>query len=271
MTNSQMDTDQRPNDIRPLANDAARILGWLINMGADEIVSEHAVDRFAASASVEKQPAKALATDILPSRPAALSHQLTADAARQAGARNTIGQLAECLNNFDAQPLRKAATQLCFFEGNPLSPILILGDRPRTEEDKSGQVFAGKSRELLTRMLAAINVKIADVGLMNFVPWRPPGNRAPLENEISLCLPFAARALELMKPRLILSFGALGGQYLAGGDGSIIRQRGKWQKVGGGLMMATMHPDELLKLPAQKRLAWRDLLAFRIEMDEFAP
>jgi uracil-DNA glycosylase len=179
----------------------------------------------------------------------------------------TIEALTQALNYFDANPLRKSATQLSFIEGNLSSAILVIGDRPRNEEDRSGQVFAGKSRVLLTAMLAAINIKLEDVALMNFIPWRPPGNRQPLDGEIAMCLPFAVRAIELLQPKLILSFGAISGQHLAGGDSSIIRQRGKWQTIGAAALMATMHPEELLKLPAQKKLVWRDLLAFKLKWE----
>jgi uracil-DNA glycosylase len=259
-----MDIDQQPNDILSEDWNPADALLWLVEMGADEIVGETAVDRFAASQVVEA-PKPVI---IEQARPATLPDQSAADAAAQAAACDSIDALTQALNYFDANPLRKSATQLSFIEGNLASRILILGDRPRTEEDKSGQVFAGKSRVLLTAMLAAIDLKIEDVTLMNFIPWRPPGNRAPLENEIAMCLPFAARAIELIQPKMILSFGALGGQYLALGDASIIRQRGKWQTIGDTAVMATLHPDELLKLPAQKKLAWRDLLAFKLKWDE---
>ena len=254
-----MDTDQQPNDINP-----AEALAWLVEMGADEIVGEAAVDRFAASLVVEK-PKPVV---VQPQRPATLPDQSAAEATAQAAACGTIEALTQALNYFDANPLRKSATQLSFVEGNLQSPILIIGDRPRNEEDKSGQVFAGKARVLLTAMLAAIDLKIDDVALLNFIQWRPPGNRAPLENEIALCSPFAARAIELIEPKLILSFGAIAGHCLAGGDVSVLRQRGKWQTINGTPFMTTFHPEELLKLPAQKKLAWRDLLAFKIKWDE---
>jgi uracil-DNA glycosylase len=106
------------------------------------------------------------------------------------------------------------------------------------------------------------------VMLMNFIPWRPPGNRQPLENEIAACLPFAARAIALAGPKLILSLGSLGGQYLGGGDASIIRQRGKWLSVDDTPLLATLHPDELLKAPTQKKLAWRDLQNFKAKINE---
>jgi uracil-DNA glycosylase len=254
-----MDIDHTPTDMNP-----AEALAWLVEMGADEIVGEVAVDRFTASLVVEKLRPVVVQQVRAPTLP----DQSAADATAQAAACGSIEALTQALNYFDANPLRKSATQLSFIKGNFASSILVVGDRPRNEEDRSGQVFAGKSRVLLTAMLAAINIKIEDLALMNFIPWRPPGNRAPLENEIAMCLPFAARAIELMQPKLILSFGAIAGQYLAGGDASIIRQRGKWLSMNGTALMATFHPDELLKLPAQKKLAWRDLLAFKLKMDE---
>jgi uracil-DNA glycosylase family 4 len=251
-----MDIDQRPSDMDALL--------WLIESGADEIISEQPLDRFALSLVAEKpKPAP-----IAPVRALTLPDQSAADAAAQAAACTNIEELIQAINYFEANPLRKSAMNLSFIEGPFQSPILVMGEKPRAEEDRSGQVFAGKTRVLLTAMLAAIDIKIEDVTLMNFIAWRPPGNRQAQESEIAMCLPFAARAIEIIKPKMILSFGALAGQHLAGGDSSLIRQRGKWQKIGDAHFMATMPPDELLKLPAQKKLAWRDLLAFKQKWDE---
>ena len=262
----------QPNDMTP--EQAAAALSWLVEMGADEIVSETAIDRFAASVVVEKPK---LAPPIIsaPARRAAtLPDQAAADAATQAASCNSLEALSQALNYFEANPLRKGATRLSFIEGNLQSSILVLSDRPRNEEDKSGQVISAKARVLLQAMLAAIGLNIGDepaprnVMLMNFIPWRPPGNRQPLDNEIAACLPFAARAIALAGSKLILSLGSLGGQYLARGDASIIRQRGKWLSVGEIQLLATLHPDDLLKAPTQKKLAWRDLQNFKAKMNE---
>ena len=267
----------QPNDMTP--EQAAASLVWLVEMGADEIVVETAIDRFAASAVIEKPkvPQSIVSATSPAPRAATLPDQAAADAATQAANCHSLEALTQALNYFEANPLRKGATKLSFIEGNLQSSILILSDRPRNEEDKSGQVISAKARVLLQAMLAAIGLNIGDepaprnVMLMNFIPWRPPGNRQPLESEIAICLPFAARAIALVQPKLILSLGSLGGQYLAGGDASIIRQRGMWLSAGATPLLATLHPDELLKFPTQKRLAWRDLQAFREKMNEVLP
>ena len=256
-----MNSDKQPNDMNHAP--AAQALLWLVEMGADEIISESALDRFVASAALETPKIAAPAIQ----QHATVPDQSIAEAVTQASACKSLDQLKQALNYFDANPLRKSATQLSFIEGNMQPDILLIGDRPRNEEDKSGQVFAGKSRVLLQAMLAAIHINMDAVMLMNFIPWRPPGNRAPSETEVAMCAPFAARAIELAKPKIILCFGSLAAQVLAGGDSSIIRQRGKWLKLGNTDVMVTLHPEELLKHPAQKKLAWRDLLAFRQKLE----
>jgi len=238
----------------------AEALAWLVQMGADEIVLEQPIDRFADSAKVvAPKPAPRLEIKNAP----APSQPVMAAATTDASGLHSIADIAQALNFMDTHPLRKNASKLAFFEGPERAEVLILADRPRNEEDKAGLVFAGKARLLLTNMLAAINLRLEDVALMNLIPWRPPGNRAPTEAEISAVLPFARRALELARPRLILAFSALPAQHLAGADPSILRQRGKWQVLGEAALLSTLHPDELLKFPLQKRLAWRDLLAFK--------
>jgi DNA polymerase len=120
-------------------------------------------------------------------------------------------------------------------------------------------------------MLASIGLGAENgqpVSLMSFMPWRPPGNRPPNELECRLILPFAERAVALLQPKLILAFGGLAGQWLAGGAESIQRQRGSWLSAGGIPLISTFHPESLLKSPALKRLAWHDLLAFRARLDD---
>ena len=243
---------------------AADALDWLVAMGADEIVLEQPVDRFAESAKAPSQPVvrvlptpQPMAAAPRPAQPA------PAIPMGDAASLNSIAEIAQALNFFEAHPLRKNAMKLSFFEGPERAEVLVIGDHPRKEEDRQGLVFAEKTRLLLANMLAAIGLKLDDVALMNLMPWRPLGGAAPKAAELAPVLPFARRALELVQPKLILAFSALPGHHLAGGDASIQRQRGKWLDAGGMPLLATFHPDELLRMPNLKRQAWRDLLIFK--------
>jgi len=229
-------------------------------MGADEIMSELPVDRFADSTQRQalRRPDAAHA-----GQPAAVVFpQPVADLA----ALSSIADVTQALG-FLEHPLRKTASRLSFFEGPEKARILVISDKPRNEEDKSGLVFADRHRALLTSMLGAIGLRLEEVALMNLVPWRPPGNAPLKEQDVVPLLALVQRAIQIIAPQFILGFTAVPGIYLANGDASFPRQRGKWLASSGAQLLSTFHPEELLKTPSHKRLAWRDLLAFKERLD----
>ncbi len=240
----------------------AEALAWLVQMGADEIVMDEPINRFAESA----KPATPAPPFLAKPAPVVSSPPVVAAPTADVSGLNSIADITQALNFLDNHTLKKNASKLSFFEGPERAEILIISDFPRKEEDRSGLVFADKARLLLTNMLAAINLKFEDVALMNLLPWRVLGARAPNVTEVMPTLPFARRAVKLVRPKLILAFSGLPGHYLAGADPSIQRQRGKWLDVGGVPMLATLHPEELLRTPTLKRQAWRDLQIFQEKM-----
>jgi uracil-DNA glycosylase len=260
--------DHPARDMTPL--EAAQALDWLIAMGADEIVAETPCNRLD-TAVVEVAKTAVAAPLLQPDRAAPLVAVPGGDdATLVAAACDTVETLAAAVAGYAACGLRKSASNCCFLGGDVSSRILVMCDRPRTEEDKAGLAIAGKNAVLLEAMLKAIGLSMSEVMAANFIPWRPPGNRSPSDVEIRQCAPFAARLIALAKPRAILALGGLPGQVLGSGLQSIARQRGTWLAVDGVAMMPTFHPDDLMKTAALKRLAWRDLLMFRAKLDEVA-
>ncbi|WP_313412310.1 uracil-DNA glycosylase, partial [Rhodospirillum rubrum] len=191
--------------------------------------------------------------------------------AAQAG---SLEDLRTALDSFRSCALRRTATQTVFADGCPQSGMMIIGEAPGADEDRLGRPFVGVSGKLLDAMLGSIGLDRADsCYITNVVPWRPPGNRKPTADEVALCLPFLERHIALVRPRLILAVGGLAAQALFGRSEGITRLRGHWHDYEGpGLdrsvpVLATFHPAYLLRTPAQKRLAWRDLLALRQRLD----
>jgi DNA polymerase len=129
--------------------------------------------------------------------------------------------------------------------------------------------MAGPAGQLLDRMMASIGLDRSSVMVINLIPWRPPGGRPPTEAEIAMCLPFLRRHLVLLRPRIVVSLGALPCQVLSGSDATIRRLRGKWQKIvlpgmaDSVAVVAITHPAALLRTPAAKKDAWSDLLALQ--------
>jgi DNA polymerase len=189
-------------------------------------------------------------------------------AARTAArAATSLEALASTLSTFDGCGLKATAKSLCFFRGAERAALMVIGEAPGADEDKAGKPFVGRAGQMLDRMLAAIGVDEAGVHITNVVYWRPPGNRTPTPQETEVCRPFLERQIELVDPRVILMLGGAAAKHLTGVAEGIMRLRGTWRdiEIGGRTWpgMATLHPAYLLRTPASKRLAWRDLLAVK--------
>ncbi len=194
-------------------------------------------------------------------------HREIADARRIARACRDLDELRAALERFDACPLAATATRLCFADGAPDAELFLVGEAPGAAEDRLGKPFVGPSGQLLDRMLACIGLDRGRVWITNTVFWRPPGNRPPTAAEIAMCLPFLERQIALVRPRVLLFLGGLAARVLLGVDEGVTRLRGREFVYRSDDLpqpipaWVTYHPAYLLRQPAQKRFAWRDLLA----------
>ena len=262
--------DRKQNDMTP--HDAAEALRWLSEMGADEIIGEDPVNRLAAPAA--KPAPAATATRAAPAPAAAPVVVAPGQSAMQL---NSLQEIEAALAGFDACPLKKTATSLCFADGNPQARVMLIGEAPGRDEDIQGKPFVGRSGQLLDRMLAAVGLsrtaqdRESAVFITNVIFWRPPGNRTPTDAETQMCLPFLLRTIELQKPDVIVCLGATPAQRLTARTDGILKLRGKWATAnvsGRNIpLLPTLHPAYLLRQPAQKRLAWRDMLSLRQMLD----
>ncbi len=148
---------------------------------------------------------------------------------------------------------------------------MMIGEAPGRDEDLQGKPFVGRAGQLLDRMLAAIGLGEAEVYITNTVYWRPPGNRTPTPEEIEACAPFLARQIELLSPKALVLLGGAAAKTILGTSEGIMRLRGKWLTytcaIGEVPVLATLHPAYLLRNPAAKRYAWRDLLMLKAAID----
>ena len=149
----------------------------------------------------------------------------------------------------------------------------MVGEAPGAEEDRQGLPFVGASGRLLDRMLACIGLDRTSVYITNILPWRPPGNRQPNAAEIAACLPFAERHVALVHPKVLVLAGGTSAKTILGTTEGITRLRGRWidHTIPGMAApvptIAIYHPAYLLRQPAQKRDAWRDLLAIKSRLE----
>jgi uracil-DNA glycosylase family 4 len=250
------------------------VLDWYRAAGVDIAVGEEPVDRFAQRPPARAVPALAAVASPAGERPAEapMLGGDPAEARSLAASAQSLEQLQALLGAYDGCGLKLRATQLVFADGNPEADIMLIGEAPGAEEDRQGKPFVGKSGQLLDRMLAAIGLDRTKVYIANTVPWRPPGNRTPTPEEMALCLPFLHRQVELVAPRLVMTLGGPAMQTVFSTTAGIIKMRGKWSDVTIGNhaveAIPTLHPAYLLRNPAAKQQAWRDMLGLKLKMVE---
>ena len=184
-----------------------------------------------------------------------------------AGQARSLPELEATLARFDGCSLKVTAKNLCFYRGAQAARLMLIGEAPGRDEDLQGKPFVGRAGQLLDRMLAAIGLSEENVHITNIVYWRPPGNRTPTPQEAQVCRPFLERQVELVAPETIVLLGGAAAKHILDVPEGIMRLRGKFRDVVIGSLsvraMATLHPAYLLRTPAAKRLAWRDLLAIK--------
>ena len=286
--------------------DAVAALQWYIDAGVDEVMLDAPVNWFAlpkpnakpkpaietqsspAPASFEVQPASAAisipplpAPRAAPAAAPAYATQSNAEAIAQARKlaeqSTTVAELFEAVKRFDGCALKKHATNTVFADGNAQAPIMFLGEAPGPEEDVQGIPFCGASGKLLDKMLAAIGLSRAENAyISNTVFWRPMGNRDPSPDELALCRPFVEKHIALVKPKLLVLVGGVAAKDLLGETTGITRLRGRDHQYTNQYLAsplptyAIFHPSYLLRTPAQKSLAWKDLQQIKQKLDSLS-
>jgi DNA polymerase len=182
-----------------------------------------------------------------------------------ARAAQSLPELKAALEAFEGCALKRSATNTVFADGNPANRIMFIGEAPGRDEDRQGLPFVGRAGKLLDKMLAAIRLDRTKVYITNVLNWRPPDNRDPSPEEAAMCLPFLRRHIELVNPEVMILLGAVSVRHVMGRHDGIMKTRGRWLEynVQGRMVpvMPTLHPAYLLRQPAHKKLAWRDLQA----------
>lgn len=266
------------------------LLRWYLEAGVDEAILENPVNRYRRAEPTGLDPAVAAKETSPPEgrpegsagskarSPAATVPGVPVppvESAVEAAQRaSSIEELRATLANFEQCPLKNTATNLVFGDGCTSARIIFIGEAPGAEEDRRGIPFVGPSGRLLDRMLESIQLDRNKAFISNTIFWRPPGNRSPTSSEVATCMPFVERIIELIDPRILVALGGPAASALLGQAESVGRLRGRWFTYQTPRLprpiptTAIFHPAYLLRSPAQKRLAWRDLLAIKAKLSE---
>jgi uracil-DNA glycosylase len=155
--------------------------------------------------------------------------------------------------------LAKTRKNVVFGDGNLSARIVFVGEAPGADEDEQGLPFVGRAGQLLTKIINAMGLERKDVYICNILKCRPPGNRNPLPEEISLCEPFLKRQLQIISPEIICALGSFAAKTLLKTETPITVLRGRFHLYEGIKLMPTYHPAYLLRNPPAKKQVWEDM------------
>ncbi len=254
-----------------LASDDWTALRLQIEWGADEALSPDPIDRLAQAARPQAVPERRPQAIVVRTQPPPPAGTAAERALAAAGAAQTLDELRAAVAAYDGCALKQTASHLVFAEGNPESAVLLVGDPPGREEDRSGHPFAGPEGQLLDQMLGSIGLQRDSLMLTPLIPWRPPGGRPANPGELALLLPFLHRLIALHLPARVVILGGVAGRTLLGQPPR--RAAADWveMRVPGvqAPMPALVMPGlaEMLKKPPLRREAWRALRMLRRALD----
>jgi uracil-DNA glycosylase len=167
--------------------------------------------------------------------------------------------------------LHAGRSTVVFGEGSATADLVVVGEAPGQEEDRTGRPFVGRAGKLLDLMLMAVGFPRPEVYICNVLKCRPPNNRNPLPDEITPCTTtFLHGQLEAIAPRVLLAMGKFAAQSLLATDASIGSLRGSVHTYRGTPLVVTYHPAYLLRSPQMTRVAWQDYQLVRRVLDEQA-
>jgi len=217
-------------------------------------------------ASIESSPPTEIIADDMPFKKGIVVGTTEAELIPSAIEKlGCLDEIAEKVRKCTRCPLYATATNAVPGEGDPKADLVCVGEAPGAKEDETGRPFVGQAGQLLTKILAAIDLTREQVFICNVLKHRPPGNRNPLPEEVEACSPYLIRQLELIKPKVIVAFGTFAAQTLLQTKTPLGQLRGLVHRYHGIPLIVTYHPAALLRNPAWKRPTWQDVkLARRI-------
>ena len=183
-----------------------------------------------------------------------------------------LNRLKKQINSIENCNLKNNSQNLVLGDGNINSSIMLIGEAPGIEEDKSGMPFKGEIGELLNKMLLAINIKRKDIYCSYAINFRPPEDRKPTSMEVKRYSVFLKEHISIINPKIVILMGSSAMEAVTGINTKISSERGKWKEVilknKTYPVMITFNPSYLIRFPENKKYSWEDLKRIRQKIQD---
>jgi len=170
---------------------------------------------------------------------------------------NKLEKLNKKIKDCKKCPLWKSRKNTVPGEGPIYAKIIIIGQAPGAEEDKTGRPFVGRAGNFLNRLLKIAGIKREKVFITSPIKCFPPKNRKPTKEEIKTCLPYLEQQMEVINPRKIILLGGVAFSLFFPKE-KLNNFRGKIIKKDGKVYFPTYHPAAGLRFPNIRRILEKD-------------
>jgi len=183
-----------------------------------------------------------------------------------------LKDLQNQINSIENCSLKDNSQNIVLGDGNINSSIMLIGEAPGIEEDKSGSTFKGEIGELLNKMLLAIGIKRQNIYCSYAINFRPPEDRKPTSLEIKRYSVFLKEHISIINPKIIILMGSSAMEAVTGINTKISSERGKWKetilKNKTYPVMISFNPSYLIRFPENKKYSWEDLKKIKKKISE---
>ena len=132
--------------------------------------------------------------------------------------------------------------------GTGTAKVLILGEAPGADEDRTGLPFVGRSGRLLRQLiLDELGLEGDALTISNLVRCRPPGNATPTTQQRRACWPFMVEQIAFLQPAVIITVGNTATQQILATTAGITTLRGVTYEAHGAVVIPTYHPAAALR------------------------
>ena len=174
-----------------------------------------------------------------------------------------LEKLKKQINSIENCNLKDNSQNVILGKGNINSSIMLIGEAPGAEEDKTNTTFKGEVGELLNKMLLAIEIKRQNIYCSYAVNFRPPEDRKPTTQEIRRYSVFLKEHISIIDPKIIILMGSSAMESLTGINTKISSERGKWKELilknKTYPLIISFSPSYLIRFPENKKYSWEDL------------
>lgn len=101
-------------------------------------------------------------------------------------------------------------------EGSGPSPCIFIGEAPGEKEDETGRPFVGRAGTMLRTCMSRVGFKPGEYNILNCLKCRPPENRSPTDEELKNCLPFLAKQIDVIRPKVLVALGRYAQAFVLG-------------------------------------------------------